>query len=197
MKKIILFNTIIFSFCYCIIDYQSNYAILNNSKGLNFSNISRWAWLDTKENSSFDFTELWMYATYYSNKHYVIQGRYFYCADCDRENTDALGIDIYYYNNFHTKWISKIGLNYDSRIETNIFHILTYDYLIGEFILVNFFLGQEYTFESKKTHNTLSLTLQANTLFSPYFSVWMKDKYNDNNIWIGVGMQMLFKNKSR
>ena len=192
MKKIILFTTIIISFCYCTIDYQPNYSILNNSKDINL-NISSWGWYDTKNNDSFDLTELWMYATYYSNKHYVLEGRYSYCSDCDAENTDALGINIYYYNNFHTNWISKVGLNYDSRITTNIFHILTYDYFFDEFMLMNFFLGQEYGFESEKTHNTLSLTLQMNSLFSPYFSVWIKDDYNDNNIWVGIGINILFK----
>ena len=189
MKKILLLTLIINSFCYCTIDYQPNYSILKNYKGVNL-NIASWGWLDTKNNSGFELTELWIYATYYSNKHYSIQGRYSRCSSCNTQNN--LGIDVYYYNNFHTTWISRAGMNYNSNNRTNIFHILTYDYFINDFISFNFFIGQEYGFESKETHNTLSLTLQMNDLFSPYISVWMKDDYNDNNIWLGAGINMLY-----
>ena len=190
MIRILLFKIIIISFCYCTIDYQPNDSILNNSKGVNL-NIASWGWLDTENNSGFDLTELWIYATYYSSKkNYAIQNRYSRCSTCSIQNN--LGIDVYYYNNFHKTWISKTGINYDSSNKTNIFHILTYTHFPNDFISLNFFIGQEYEIESKETHNTLSLTLQMHDFISPYISVWMKDDYNDNNIWLGAGISMLY-----
>ena len=194
MKKLLILIIIVFNLGHSYgLEYKPDYPIVNNLSGFNL-NVSGWNWYpNNKEWREMDVSEVWLYLSYYSKNKYTLDYAYARRYYFD----DIYQIDLSYNTVPFGMFVNRNGITYTSEKYISAFTTLSYNLNILKFISINYLIGEQYGFKSKKNNLVNILTLNCGVCkpFDYYFSYWMWGRPKDDEIWLSFGVNIFLDKK--